>query len=68
MRAVKSGHEQTMSDVLVAVVKRRASFSVRKYIDPPVTPNSIITSSSFQLSENQRCDFFLVREKPHSRI
>ena len=44
MSIANSGHEHTISDVLVAVVKRRDSFSVRKYIDPPVSPNAIIIS------------------------
>ena len=48
-----------MSDTLVAVVKRRASFSLRKYKEPPVTPNAAITSSSRQLSESHLCCIFL---------
>ena len=52
MSMANSGHEQTISDVLVAVVKRSDSFSVRKYIEPPVSPSPNIVSSSRQLSEN----------------
>ena len=55
MSMANSGHEHTISDVLVAVVKRRDSFSVRKYIDPPVSPNAIIVSSSRQLSDSHLC-------------
>ena len=44
-----------MSDVLVAVVNRSDSFSVRKYIEPPVNPNAIIVSSSRQLSDSHLC-------------
>ena len=44
----KSGHEQTISDVFVAVVKSIAAFSAKKYTEPPVIPNTTISNSSFQ--------------------
>ena len=61
----KSGHEQTISDVFVAVVKSIAAFSARKYTEPPVIPNTTIKSSSRQLSENRRKRRF-VRAKANS--
>ena len=46
---VNNGHEQTMSDTLVAVEKRNASFCIRKNAEPPVMPNSIMQPSSERL-------------------
>ena len=53
-KVAKSGQEHTMSEVLVVVVKFIASFSLKKYIDPPVMPSNAILASSFQVSENRR--------------
>ena len=50
----KSGQEQTMSEVFVAVVKSMAAFSAKKYTEPPVMPRAIIRSSSCQERQNQR--------------
>ena len=44
-----------MSDTFVAVVNLNASFSLRKYIDPPVIPSATMVSSSRQLSANHLC-------------
>ena len=60
-----SGHEQTISEVLVAVVKSIAAFSARKYTEPPVMPSTTISSSSRQLSQKSR-KRRLVRAKANS--
>lgn len=51
---VNRGQEQTIKDTFIAGEKRRASFSVRKYSDPPVTPSRSMVNSSRKLYEKIR--------------
>ena len=53
-RVANNGHEHTMSEVFVVVVKFMASFSLRKYNEPPVMPSNAILASSFNVSANSR--------------
>ena len=49
-----NGHEQTISEVFVAVVKSIAAFSAKKYTEPPVMPKTTINNSSFRDLQNRR--------------